>query len=95
MEITEKDVEYIAELARLELRQEEKKLYAGQLKNILGWVEELNKAKTGEVPPTAHILGLENVLRDDNPETFTDRQAILKNAPEREFDFVKVRKVIE
>jgi len=95
MNITTKDVEHIAELARLDLSPEEKQLYSGQLRNIFGWVEELNKAETGGVQPTAHILGLENVLREDKPEPFADRQAILKNAQEREFDFVKVRKVME
>jgi len=95
MDINIKDVENIAELARLELSPEEKQLYSGQLKNILGWIEELNKADTAGTAPTAHILGLENVLREDTPAPFADRQAILNNAPEREFDFVKVRKVIE
>ena len=95
MEITQKDVEYIAELARLELTGQEKSLYAGQLKNILSWMEELNSADTSGIEPTAHILGLENVLREDKPEPFPDREAILKNAPQREGDYVKVPKVIE
>jgi len=95
MEITEKDVEYIAELARLELNAEEKKLYAGQLKSIFGWMEELNKADTASVPPTSNILGAENRLREDKPVYFEDREAILRNAPEREYDFIRVKKVIE
>lgn len=95
MEITEKTVEQIADLARLELSTDEKKLYAAQLKNILGWVEELNKADTSSVEPTTNILGLENITRTDTPVSFENREAILKLAPEREFDFIKVRKVIE
>jgi len=95
MDITRKDVEYIAELAKLELTEQEKGLYGGQLKNIFSWMEELNKADTSGVQPTSHILGLENVLRSDKPEPFADREAILKLAPQREFDFVKVPKVIE
>jgi aspartyl-tRNA(Asn)/glutamyl-tRNA(Gln) amidotransferase subunit C len=95
MEITKKDVEYIAELAKLELTEEEKNLYGGQLKNIFAWIEELNKAGTSGVQPTAHILGLESVLREDLPEPFANMESILKLAPQREFDFVKVPKVIE
>ncbi|MCX5784334.1 MAG: Asp-tRNA(Asn)/Glu-tRNA(Gln) amidotransferase subunit GatC [Elusimicrobia bacterium] len=88
-EITKKDVEYIAELARLGLTEEEENLYAGQLKKILFWMEELNSADTSGIEPTAHILGLENVLREDKPELFPDREAILKNAPQRENDLMK------
>lgn len=95
MGITEKDVDYLAELARLELTPEEKTLYAGQLAGIFGWMEELNKADTTSVPPAANVLGLENVLREDEPVPFEDREAILKNAPDREHDFIKVKKVME
>lgn len=95
MQITEKDVDYIAELARLELTPEEKTLYAGQLAGIFGWMEKLNEADTTSVLPTANILGLENILREDKPAPFEDREAILKNVPYREYDFIKVKKVIE
>ena len=95
MEITTKDMGHIAELARLELTKEEENLYAGQLKNIFSWMEELNSADTSGIEPTAHILGLENVLREDIPAPFADREAILKNAPQREHDYIKVPKVIE
>jgi len=95
MTITEKDVDYIAELARLELTPAEKKLYAGQLAGIFGWMEELNKADTSSVAPTTNVLGLENIMRADTPVTFENREAILKNAPDREYDFIKVKKVIE
>ncbi|HAH32867.1 MAG TPA: Asp-tRNA(Asn)/Glu-tRNA(Gln) amidotransferase subunit GatB [Elusimicrobia bacterium] len=95
MKIEKQDVEYIAELSRLELTGDEKELYSLQLDNILSWMEELNKTDTSKVEPTAHILGLENVLRPDISELFQDREAILKNAPQRESDFIKVPKVIE
>ncbi|HAF96251.1 MAG: asparaginyl/glutamyl-tRNA amidotransferase subunit C [Elusimicrobia bacterium GWC2_51_8] len=95
MKIEKKDVEYIADLSRLELTGEEKELYSAQLGDILSWMDELNKADTSKVEPTAHILGLENVLRSDLPEPFPDREAILKLAPQRELDFIKVPKVIE
>lgn len=95
MAIIKKDVEYIAELSRLELTEAEKELYSGQLGSILGWMEELNKADTSGVEPTAHILGLENVLREDKTEPFADMEAVLQNAPQREADFIKVPKVID
>lgn len=99
MEITEKDVEYIAELARLELTSEEKRIYQTQLKNILDWMEMLNQTDTSKVQPAFHAAcppeADGNVLRDDRPVQSENRDDILKNAPDREFDFIKVKKVIE
>ena len=95
MEISQTDVEHIAELARLGLTGEENRLYAGQLAGILSWAGELGTADTAGAAPTAHILGVDSALRPDTPAPFADTGAMLKNAPEREFDFIKVPKVIE
>ena len=70
MKMTEKDMDYIAELARLELTPEEKTLYAGQLAGIFGWMEELDKAGTASVTPTANVPGPENAPREDTPVPF-------------------------
>lgn len=93
MEITELDVDHMAELARIELTPEEKTLYAGQLTDIFGWMNELNKADTSSA--SADIPGHESILREDKPVPFEDREAMLKNAPDREGDFIKVKKVLE
>lgn len=95
MEITKEDVQYIAELARLQLSEEETELYRTQLKTILDWMEKLNSVDTLNVEPTLHVLGIKNVFRLDIPEKFKDRDIILNNAPERELDFFKVKKVIK
>ena len=94
MDVTEKTAAHIAELSRLELNAAEKKLYAGQLTDILGWMKELGKADTSSVMPAPGPSGLTNILRADAPRTFENREAILGNAPEREQDFIKVKKVI-
>jgi aspartyl-tRNA(Asn)/glutamyl-tRNA(Gln) amidotransferase subunit C len=97
MAITRKDVEYVARLARLELTEAEKEQYAGQLENILKYVETLNEADTASVPPTNHALNLTNVWREDVclPVSEETRERLLNNAPDREDDFFKVKKVIE
>ena len=97
MAITRKDVEYVARLARLELSEAEKEQYAGQLENILTYVDTLNEADTSNVPPTNHALNLTNVWREDvcRPCPEGTRERLLNNAPEREDDFFKVRKIIE
>ena len=97
MAITRKDVEYVARLARLELSAEEKDKFAGQLESILSYIDKLNTLDTKNIQPTSHAISLNNVWREDElaqcPESA--REMILNNAPEREDDFFKVKKVIE
>lgn len=95
MAIGEEDVRKIAKLARLRLSQDEIKLYQGQLIKILDSMAELSKLDTKDVPPTTSVLGLSNVMREDEPRPFADPEKLLANAPEREGHYFKVRKVIE
>jgi len=97
MKITEKDVEYVARLARLELTGEEKVKFTGQLESILSYIDKLNAIDTKNVPPTSHALSLKNVWREDKLELCPEnvRETMLSNAPEREDDFFRVKKVIE
>ena len=97
MKITKNDVEYVAKLARLSLTDEEKEKFSSQLGSILDYIDQLNKLDTTNIKPTSHALDLENVWREDELKTSTEqtRERILKNAPEREGNFFKVKKVIE
>ena len=63
------DIEHIAALARLKLTPEEKIRLAGQMGTILEYIEKLNELNTNEVEPTAHVLGINNVFREDEPTT--------------------------
>lgn len=93
--ITLKDVQHVAKLARLAITEEEQKLYLGQLERILEYVSKLKSVNTEGVAPTAHPLETSNVWRDDAAKPFSDIPAVLKNAPESEETFFKVKKVIE
>ena len=95
--ITRKDVEHVARLARLALSEEEKERYTAQLESILEYIDKLNQLDTKNVPPTTHVIPLSNVWREDRVEAdrFGDPAAILKNAPESEGPFFKVKKIIE
>ena len=97
MTITKKDVEYVARLARLELSAEEKEKFAGQLESILSYIDKLNTIDTKNIKPTSHAISLNNVWREDElkPCPEKTREMMLENAPEREGDFFKVKKVIE
>lgn len=97
MTITRKDVAYVARLARLELTEQEQEQYTGQLEKILEFVDVLNTADTTDVPPTNHAVPLVNAWRPDEcrPVSAQVREQLLDNAPEREDDFFRVKKVIE
>ena len=87
------DVRRIAKLARLRLTDGEVRLYGVQLTKILDAMAELGALDTASVPPTTSVLGAVNVMREDIPRPFEDREALLANAPDRDGPFFKVRKV--
>ena len=59
------DIIYLAKLARLKLTDLEKERFSSQIATIIEYIEKLNELDTKDIEPTAHILGLDNVFRDD------------------------------
>ncbi len=92
--ISIKEVEHVALLARLELSEEEKEVYTKQLSDILEHARKLQDLDTEGVPPTAHVLPLQNVFREDRVGEHLDIEDVLSNAPEREGDFFKVPRIV-
>ena len=95
MKISKQEVEHVARLARLELSQEEKDRYAEQLSNILTYIEKLNELDTTNVEPTAHVLDISNVMRDDVPRESLSQEQALANAPDKASGHYRVPKIIE
>src|SRR4051794_38338487 len=93
--ISLKDVDHVAKLARIAIDPEEKAAYQEQLGRILAYVSQLKSKNTDGVSPTAHPHDLSNVWREDKARVFADAPALLKNAPELEETYYKVKKVIE
>jgi aspartyl-tRNA(Asn)/glutamyl-tRNA(Gln) amidotransferase subunit C len=73
-------VEHIAELAKLQLTDDEIALYAAQLSDILSYAERLQDVDTDAIPPTASVLPLRNRLRPDAARPSLDRESALANA---------------
>lgn len=92
--ISIREVEHVALLGRLELTGEEKKLYSKQLSDILEHARKLQDLDTGDVPPTAHVLPLQNVFREDRPGGHMAMDKVLANAPERQDDYFKVPRIL-
>lgn len=95
MKITIADVEHVARLSRLELSDDEKKLFAGQMDAIMGYVDKLAELDTGNVVPTSHAVPMENAFREDLVRPSIGVEKALGNAPQRVESFYKVPKVIE
>ncbi len=94
MSITKKEVEHVALLARLDLSEKEKEDYTNQLNSIIGYMNKINELDTENVEPTAHVLPIFNVMREDNAKDSLDRGEVLKNAPEKENGQFKVPKIV-
>ena len=91
--ITVKDVEHVAKLARLELTEEEKEKYAGQLGDVLKYVEQMNEVDTSNVVPMAHAIDFVNVMREDTVKYEQTKEQLMSNAPDEEDGFFKVPKI--
>jgi aspartyl-tRNA(Asn)/glutamyl-tRNA(Gln) amidotransferase subunit C len=95
MIISVADVEKVARLARLELSEEEKSLFAGQMAAILGYVDKLKELNTDGILPTSHAVPMENAFREDVARPAIGVEQALANAPDRVESFYRVPKVIE
>lgn len=92
--ITEKEVEHVAWLAKIELSEEEKRLFTEQFNSILEYFRVIDEADTKDVPPTYHAVELANVLREDAVEPSLSRDKALANASNREKGFFKAPKIL-
>ena len=92
--ITSNDVRKVAQLARLELSEDQITLYTSQLEKILGYVEELEKVETTNVTPTTRAVEVVNVVREDSVVKTQIREELLEQAPNREGNFYRVPKIL-
>jgi aspartyl-tRNA(Asn)/glutamyl-tRNA(Gln) amidotransferase subunit C len=95
MLISDAQVEHVARLARLALSPEEKQRLTEQLNAILRYMEQLNEVPTEGVEPTAHVLDLVNVLRDDTVHQMLAADTAMANAPETAHHFFVVPRIVE
>lgn len=95
MHVTTDDVRHIASLARLRFTADEQERLAGELSRILTYVDQLDELDTSDVPPMAHALDAQNVVRPDRAEQRISRDDALRNAPATDGTYFRVPKVIE
>ena len=95
MAISREQVEHVAHLARLGLSDEEIDRLQQQLSQILGHMQAIDQLDTSAIPPTAQVIEVTSVMRDDETRPSAPAEEILQNAPRREGAFFKVPPVLE
>jgi aspartyl-tRNA(Asn)/glutamyl-tRNA(Gln) amidotransferase subunit C len=99
MKVTSKDVQYVADLAHLELAAEERSRMERDLNSILDYIDRLNELDTSNVPPMAQVAQLSPIAdahwREDRLRPSLAREEALRNAPQSTDAFFRVPKVIE
>ena len=93
--IDESTVRHIAHLSRLALTDEEIAAMACELSAIVKYVDQMNELDTDDVEPTAHVLAVQNVFREDEVRPSFDPDTALANAPQREASCFRVPKVLD
>lgn len=95
MSLTRDQVRHVALLARLGIHEDDEEYYAEQLSRILEHIERISQLDTEAIPPTASVLPLQNVMRDDELRDCLTQEQALANAPEREDSFFVVKAIQE
>ncbi len=97
MALTRTQVQHIAELAKLKLSEEELDRMTPQLSAILDHAARLQELNTDAIPPTASVVPLQNVMREDQIAPSLPRDEVLANAPDKDErgEFFRVRAILK
>ncbi len=89
------EIDHVALLARLKLTDKEKELFSRQVGGIIKYIDKLDELDTADVEPTAHVLPVMNVFREDKLKPSLPRDEVLRNSPAKDDTFYRVPKIIE
>ncbi|MCM8756554.1 MAG: Asp-tRNA(Asn)/Glu-tRNA(Gln) amidotransferase subunit GatC [Candidatus Omnitrophica bacterium] len=93
--VDKKTVDYVANLARIEISEEEKEYLLPQLSKILEYIDKLKELDVSKVEPTRGAFSEENILREDRVKSSEVFKDILKNAPSQYNNLFKIPQVLE
>ena len=89
------DVKYVANLARLDLNEEEIQDFTNQLNDIISFVKQLERVDTTNIEPTSHASAVVDVIREDKLRKGMESDVALKNAPDQSNQQFKVTRIVE
>ena len=93
--VTKEVVDHIAKLARLDLTDEEKEKYQQSMASVLDYADKLNDLDLDDVPPTAHAVAQQNVIRKDEVNSSLAVDRALANAAKAQDDQFAIQAVFE
>ncbi|RJR18908.1 MAG: Asp-tRNA(Asn)/Glu-tRNA(Gln) amidotransferase subunit GatC [Nitrospiraceae bacterium] len=89
------EIGHVALLARLKLTDDEAELFSRQVGSIIEYIDKLNELDVKDIEPTAHVLQVRNIFREDKSRPSLPREKALQNAPESNDNFYRVPRIIE
>jgi len=95
VKVSKEDVLHVAKLSQLDIAPEEVEMFREQLTQILDWQDKLNELDLTDMNPTAHVLEMNNVMREDETRPSLSVKEALKNAPDKEGSYFKVPRIME
>lgn len=95
MKISKKDIEHVAELARIYITDEEKISLESELSSIIDFADKLSELDTNGVEPAAHAIHVQNVFRNDEVVPSYKRDELIENAPEKQAGCFAVPRIVE
>lgn len=95
MTIDDKLISYLEDLSRLKLSKDEEDKAKEDLGKILAYIDKLNEPDTTDMEAISHPFPFTNNFREDEATASTDRELILKNAPQQKDGCFKVPKTVE
>lgn len=95
MKVDRKMIEYVADLSRLELSEEEKVRAEKDLGSVIDYIELMNTLDTDGIEPLSHTFPIKNVMREDEVKQSYDRDTLLENAPVVKDGCFKVPRTVE
>ena len=95
MKITEETINYVAALAKLNLKEEEKEKAQMDLNSIINYMDHMNELDTDHIEPMSHVFPIRNVFREDVVVNEDNREALLANAPAKKDGCFIVPKTVE
>ena len=93
MALTIEEVRHVAHLARLRLSDEELEKLQTDLSHILEYIDLLEEVDVSDVPPTAQVTDLANVLREDEVRPSLPPEDVLANAPDQRDGMFRVKEI--
>lgn len=95
MKITDEMIDYISELARLRLKDDEKESARNEMEKIINYMDTLNQLDTTGIEAMSHAFPVKNVFRKDIVKPSVNRDDILFNAPDKKDGAFKVPKTFD